>query len=96
MTALDDLTPEAREALHIICEYGVGRTPLLGGRNYTPPLHGIVPTVDQHGVSQLARSGLVGSIGFTPSYDGKATLYALTPAGREALGIEVRDFEGVR
>ena len=93
---ISDLTPEAREALHIICEYGVGLVPLVGGVNYAPPLHGIVPTVHHLGTRDLARLGLVGSIGTTSHYTGNATLYALTPAGREALGIEVRDFEGVR
>lgn len=92
---LSDLSDGAREALHIICEYGVGRVPLVGGRNYAPPRVGIVPTVDHLGVRELARRGLISSIGFTPTLDGKATLYALTPAGRDALGIEVRDFEGV-
>ena len=93
---LSDLTLEAREALHIICEYGVALVPLVGGTNYAPPTFGIVPTADHLGVRDLARAGLVGSIGSTSRYHGSATLYALTPAGREALGIEVRDFEVVQ
>ncbi len=90
--SLTDLSDEAREALHIICEYGVGQCGVNGGRNYAPPLHGIVPTVDYHGSHELAKRGLVGTIGRSLTGDGNATLYALTPAGREALGIEVRDF----